>query len=499
MNSENNLDHLQVGPNDLILYSDKYNGTYFRVIQKILEDGQELYEVHFAFADTHMDWSDAGRMTDEPVTALSGLMDRGEKVQIIGTVPEWVPIPLTEGWERDIIFAGVACPGWRYLAVKATQFKEYKFSAGDTKQIATRYAACNLNPETKTWEIIQDNLDLLDALNKVIETAPGVQMVQGMSWTTQFARVAGTYRRCIILDSLLEVGDTVVVANTKEQREYRAKDMLPDGTELICVGFNQYEREVDFGWLSADRPRGVYLMYGAAIYRRAGEELGAHAVFGYDAHSLVFKDVATEKAAENERRKSEKRKMHDVGKWLRDIPDREFEIGDWVTTTHANGQTQFSDGCKFHHCEVTGKGTHRDEQEVTFGVDVYCISPDGLVERAWSLPFQNAGDLTLVKRGNLYWHLHDPSKIVFEDLRDEAHFHTMLGHKVQVKNPETGNYAPMEKEQLLELIRTGQACCMSVSPGFFGNPPQVHAYRYPSQPDLEERLRRETLKGFEVE
>lgn len=301
----------------------------------------------------------------------------------------------------------------------------------------------------------------------------------------------------INLDSFLQIGDIVIVNNGNNEG-YPIENALPDGTELRVMGFTQWLDYRDFGWITEEKPRGIYQRFGAAIYQLADSQ-SDRKYFTYSAHHLKFKDETID--PQKTRRDTFNWKMEHGGVRIGDLPSRGFEPDDkvrFIGTRYGsdtrvaygvierveysflrdNDETRYSVALYYHHSELKGR---REDDTAEF-------LPCG------SYPFVRESELELIERGNFHAHLNG-GELKFDTIQEEVSFYTMLGHGEQLRSPVSGDYSWTLEEALIS-IRNGTGSVVRMSGGMFGSSSFPTVYDYPTLPELSERLRAETLKGF---
>ena len=303
----------------------------------------------------------------------------------------------------------------------------------------------------------------------------------------------------IILDAFVNSGDRVIIHSIPD---YNRHPDLPVGTVLICKGHTQWHRDVDFGSIGKDRPRGRYLKFGAALYVVANAEKDfpqyKDRYITYSAHNLVFEDETLD--PQKTRRDTFEWKMDHEGVKVADLPETDFVFGDRV---HFNDEE-----CTGEHNRLWPKDArfrYGVVQSVTYGlpenpnilydIGVYFEREDGQITRGYSYPYVDGKRLVLKERGNFYHYLHDQGKITFADLNERASFHTAIGDRECERNPRNELYLWTLDEALL-YIRNGRGACLNVEPGLFGADAHLQVYSFPGLRGLEEELRQATLEGF---
>jgi hypothetical protein len=100
-----------------------------------------------------------------------------------------------------------------------------------------------------------------------------------------------------------------------------------------------------------------------------------------------------------------------------------------------------------------------------------------------------------IVRGNL-WKLENGEPLTFQSIQDEATFAKGLGKAREVRNPKSGRYS-WTLDEFLAAIKADLVDCMTNGVLPFATKPRISAYRYEDR-DLGERLRQETIKGFDL-
>lgn len=302
----------------------------------------------------------------------------------------------------------------------------------------------------------------------------------------------------------LVVGDRVIFAPSIDDLEYVSKDDIPfvAGTELVYVGRGKSLRYYG-SWkrfmLKGQKP-GLFEQDAEYLFSIPTSDDG-----GFDGPSvriapswLVPVDPHADKGREN---------APDVMVRVGDLPELKFEVGD-VVRLNAAGASKYpaEPGVYFeverYHLEhnVTLETAGQSAHVGGCCVGAYRII-DGKKTSCYSTVF-NESELELVKRGNYYRWLQDPSRMEFLDLKEEADFYTWLGESEQIRNPATGDYAAFTQEEAMAAIQRGDGCAVTPARALFGGKtPEgvwLHVYRFPNYPELEARLRAATLEGFEI-
>lgn len=105
-------------------------------------------------------------------------------------------------------------------------------------------------------------------------------------------------------------------------------------------------------------------------------------------------------------------------------------------------------------------------------------------------------DYELVRRGNVWKHYHN-EPVTFRSLKEELSFHQGLGKIQEVRNPKTNLYS-WTLEEFLEAVLDGIVDCMTAG-GVLNLIPAgtINAMRCEDR-DLGERVRKETMTGFNI-
>lgn len=489
----------------------RFDGQYrsdaisFIVTRTVKEDQQVSFRAFFKFkSDEAREWTSFNKifnLTDPVAVAdyvLSGNDARPEVHNLNFThVPDWAKIIPTINWAEDLV---IRHSSGDYVVISPTLFEDAEFGRGQLRKVPAAYGTFEWNQDAGCSFLINHDIDLQSYMSATTREDPGIQLVAGETrWLSRFGRVGNEWLPRCCHDRFLMKGDVLIVSNNPSSKSERSDiSQYPDGTKLQCVGFIEYTTERDFGGITSEKPRGVYLNRGAALYRVEGGDVDSEP-FTYSYSQLVSPSshIDPKKRMSSVEWKTEKEPVR-----IGDIPEREFVIGDWVGFKDGSCvNSGFSDGALYDHCEVASTST-TPEGENLFDVRVFQIDSRGKVEAADSRSYIAGDQLELVARGNYYWWLHDKSKIRFNSLAEEAAFYAGLGECVQVRHPSTGLYDPYsldEQELALDMIRRGEIAVLRSAGGLFGAIGGVTGWRYPNLPDLERRLREETLRGFAAE
>lgn len=106
-------------------------------------------------------------------------------------------------------------------------------------------------------------------------------------------------------------------------------------------------------------------------------------------------------------------------------------------------------------------------------------------------------ELSLIRRGNYYWWEHDKSQLAFSSLENEAAFYVSLGLSEQLRSPVSDNYA-WEHDDAVAAIANGEGDVIQMLGDLFGTTLHATVRRFPTLPELGQRLRDETCKGHAV-
>lgn len=482
----------------------RFDGQYrgdaisFIVTRTVGEDQQVSFRAFFKFkSNEDREWTSFNKIenpTDLVAVAdyaLSGNATRPEIDNLNFThVPDWAKIIPTIHWHEDLV---ILDSGGGYWAIRPTRYETHEYGRGDTFQYPTAYGVFDWKQENGAWSLRMDEIDRQSSMEQATHLDPDIQLLTGRNrWLNEYGRVGNEWLpRCRHYSYVL-TGDVLIVSNNGGVEEHPSvEDRLEDGTELHCVGFREYTVECDFGNISPKTPRGVYSHKGAPLFRKAGDDTNSEP-FTYPYAHLVTRAPYSSSdfgGPLQERLNSAQWKAEKEPVRIGDIPEREFVVGDWVS---------FKDNSRiesnYHHTEIVSFDGDADGKNL-FGVRVALIDSEGKVQPAYGRSFVRVDELELVARGNYYWWLHDKQKIHFESLEEEAAFYAGLGECVQIRHPVTGLYDPFtldEKELALDMIRRGEIAVLRKTAS------GVTGWRYPNLPDLEKRLRKETLTGFGV-
>lgn len=300
----------------------------------------------------------------------------------------------------------------------------------------------------------------------------------------------------------LVVGDRVIFAPSIEDIEYVPKDNIPfaAGTELVYVGRNKrlcYCGAWDRYMIDGQEP-GLFehdVEYLFSVPATAdGEFDGSSVVIPPSWLIPVVKDA-------DKGRKNAVDNMVRIG----DLPEMKFEVGDTVRLNEVAALKRIVEPGVYFEVEryslehnVTLETAGQPEHVGLCSVRAY-RDVDGEKTSCYSISF-NESELELVKRGNYYHWRNDPSKMEFLDLKEEAAFYTWLGESEQIRNPTTGDYAAFTKEEAMAALQRGDGCAVTPARPLFGaDIPEgiwLFVHRFPNYPELEARLRAETLRGF---
>ena len=124
--------------------------------------------------------------------------------------------------------------------------------------------------------------------------------------------------------------------------------------------------------------------------------------------------------------------------------------------------------------------------------DVTAYNEQGRSQFSTSLRDENIKDII---RGNL-WKLEHNQPLVFADINEEGTFAKGLGKFREIPNPKSGLYS-WSLEEFLAAVKADLVDCMTNDFVPFTTHRSISAYRCTDR-DLGERLRQETIKGFDV-
>lgn len=432
------------------------------------------------------DWSEgfSGKQEDrlmEVVGMLSSSWSRRkaeDQVNAVLHLPAWISQELAD-WTLEERSTIVRAADGIYRRIAPLEYEQYEMRSGEFRQVVKDYGFQAMGEPLQGVE----DASWTGTYNHLVGLYGPLSCVSNESIMDQPRAPDGRMLDAVVLDSFLDVGDHVIVYP-------RASEPLAEGREFVCVDFNTYHRDLDFGCITADRPRGYYHHRGSALFVPVDEPDAKPDTLNL--HLAVFK---IPKDLEVMRNSPEWKERLD-GKWVAELPRTAFVIGDRVLSRHTYGG--YGEICGVNYPEPGDT-----ENPVTYSVDHYVPNQEEGDDqppfvRRGSFPYVKESELQLSVRGNLWWHLYDRSKIGFADLKEELGFYVSLGEVQDVRHPRTNNYMSMTKDEALEMIRIGQACGLRVRGGWFGAGPSTHAFCIPNHPELEARVRARTLEGFEL-
>ena len=103
-------------------------------------------------------------------------------------------------------------------------------------------------------------------------------------------------------------------------------------------------------------------------------------------------------------------------------------------------------------------------------------------------------DYNLVKRGNVWKYFHG-EKLKFRSLREEISFYAGLGDMQEVRNPASDHYQ-WTLDEFKQAVKADIIDGMTAG-GLLLPSDNINAYRFKNR-DLGERVRQETMKGFDI-
>lgn len=264
----------------------------------------------------------------------------------------------------------------------------------------------------------------------------------------------------------LKVGDTVIVAVAKENREW-GYNPAPDGTLLTVIGFGaRYRgRTGEFG-----RRPGKYTFNDMPLTMR--EDNGKPVSIG-SYHIRTMDGFRID--------------MDLDGEWREELPELPFCEGDRIS-------------CKLHYFDDSREAVvlRIDYNEVgKFCLDgitpypIYTISPN---MHGHMSTFAREADLVLVERGNV-WKYYHGEPLHFDTIEDEAHFYkNILGRTIDIRNPVCDLY-DWTIEEAVGALRDGRADAITVGGGLFGSKSRPFVNKFLDE-DVGSRVRAESLKGW---
>lgn len=286
------------------------------------------------------------------------------------------------------------------------------------------------------------------------------------------------------VDSLLKVGDRVIMNMSEDSRGWLGTEYPPNGTLGTFKGRTRYQTYRErYGSSMMFHVPGIYELDGAAIIEW---DNGSTAVDGWS-HEMLDK-------AEYNRRFEE---YHaDPNKWQPDFRCNAIRVGDLpelkfmeTDIVRVQGITDYFiiDGIQYHW--------YKPEDDRG-----WCYNASWVNENGWPMnrghTYLHDSELELVKRGNVWRELNN-EPLEFRDIKHEAVYEKNRGRCIQIRNP-ANNLYKWELDEALQAIRQGYASCLIMGNGLFNGKELITVWKY-DKLDLHERLRKETMEGFPLE
>lgn len=436
--------------------------------------------------DEKREWSEGYRQSADPLAlfeCMRSLRHGDQQLEILNQ-PSWFQTDYLLTWALQSHAVVVQDASDALYQIYPTEFEPYEMRSGEFRDVAKTFGA-----RAATGEILPvSDKDPLEVYNQLVVMF-GPLAIQRRGFLADSPRSPdGKLHEAIVLDSFVEVDDIVTVYPP-------ASETLREGMSYRCVGHRKYLSTYDFGELSPDRQRGIYENVGSALFVPVDQpDLEPQSI---NLHQAIFQTPKSKDAI----RATERWKAQRDGVYVGSLPKTKFVVGDEVTVVSSRGR-KLEVGERAEIARVRYHDGYRTEEigEVEYDVRYFALNPDTspgqpkfLSDGSQTL---KENELQLKLRGNLWFYLHDRSKIGFANLQEEITFHSMLGHLVDMRHPRTNDFMSLTKDEAVAMIERGEGCGIRVSPGFFGNEPTTHVYSIPSQPSLERRVRAKTLEGF---
>ena len=265
-----------------------------------------------------------------------------------------------------------------------------------------------------------------------------------------------------MIDSLIEIGDKVIVTIPQENREW-GYNPCKDGTIATVVGFSEryvgryrnfirpgvYESRV---WVKLKDPDGKIWSELSARIELEDKEEYADREIKWRSEKCLQKEIL-----------------------IRELPEDKFYPLDKVTSFIDWKKENFIVLDREYNWE---KSPYRVEYEK--GAGYTCIDED---------------KLTLISRGNC-WNYYHNLPLVFSSLKEEAEFYKNINQTISIPNPNSTKLPySWTLGEALEQIKLGNAHALSVSGGFFGASPHLEVIKY-NNVTLGEKLAQQTLLEF---
>ncbi len=415
------------------------------------------------------------------------------------------------------VFGPAACELIRAAMANSTVYKdrnndywvvevvEYSFTTGlyrNEMKYPTKYRGRRITSENGEVFIDEARVNVRNAISA--HSGPVVEMTGRNDRLYHFVPGSDQARSDSCYGPRLVVGDRVIFAPSLDNIEWVSEDTIPfaAGTELVYVGRSRSTRYYgpwDHYALGGREP-GLY-------------EMDAEYLFGVPASGAGETDGPALPVNPGwlipVNREAGKGRKNDDGVEVRvgGLPEMKFEMGDIVKPNGAMALKRgiepgvFFEVERYHLDFNASPETAGDPAHLGACTVRAYREENGRKVSCYSTSFEES-DLELVKRGNYYHWRRDPSKMEFMDLVEEANFYAGIGESVQVRNPVTGNYCAFTQEEAMAALKRGDGCSVRVAQpifGFVGRAPEgvwLDVFQYPNHPELEARLRAETLRGF---
>jgi hypothetical protein len=281
------------------------------------------------------------------------------------------------------------------------------------------------------------------------------------------------------------IGDRIVFNMDRETRGWHGRGVPDDGAVGTIVGKTRFIRhESRTGVGRAFREPGIYEQDGTSILRFDGADEDVQGWNNY----INFADPITEQQRRDEWINHEIKCTIARGDYFRnsvrigDLPDTPFWEGDRVTVAGERREYFIVQGISYG-----GWGPQK--------ADCYNLSAYDLVtgQSAYSTS-RGLESLTLESRGNVWREAHG-EPLVFSSIAEETGYAESVGRTTEVRNPASGIYS-WTKDEALDAIEAGIADGFTMPMVPFANHRTISMRRFHDR-DLGERVRAETLKGFD--
>jgi hypothetical protein len=294
-----------------------------------------------------------------------------------------------------------------------------------------------------------------------------------------------------MIESVLQVGDEVVITIPQENREF-GYNPCPDGSRATVLGFG----EIDYGRINnmAKAP-GTYL-------NRAWTKVlleNGHRYTEYTGRlQMTDRDMYRRRVSEWQSRRESGEAENE--EFLRDLPDTPFWEGDKVSIRRTHPAVTSVYGPE-------SPTTTEPKELVVVRIRYRYLTDtrhDGSQYPAYHVSDKLGGDwdttvseqeMTLMERGNVWRHFHG-KQVTFADLREEANFYVTIGQTCDVRNPDNGLYR-WTKDEVLGAIKNGIVDSFMMGGGMFGSTGHIQAIKFRNE-DLGRRVSAMTLEGFGI-